>query len=234
MEARAAGPGAARMTIYGALLVLAALVVAAAAAILTSAPIPVTTTTQPGQPATVSVFGLVGTTGAGTVPQEVVFVSVRTSTAYAANVSAGHFSVDLPNPAAYNVTLRWQGNYSWQAGEVFAGTLSLNKSAGSNPGESYNLVLPSPETVVMVSGTIPWQVVTSAPVQIRFTAGDGENFTAPVTDGNAFALKLPNLMTYEVYVQSRNSTGYTDWFYAHTLEVEAGVNVLGLTVRISS
>jgi hypothetical protein len=181
----------------------------------------------------VTVFGLVSTTGAGTHPVSMNFVSLRTSTAFAAPASSGRFSILLPNHDAYSVTMEWEGNYTGQRGQAAAGTVSLNFSAGSNMAQSDNLNLPTPNSVVNVNGTIPWQVVTSQPVSVRFTASYGENFTAPVSPEYAFSIQLPNMMDYQVEIQAQNSTGYQEWYYAHTLQVAAGVNVLGLLVRIS-
>jgi len=161
------------------------------------------------------------------------FTSLRTSTNFVALVSSGQFSIQLPNHDTYNVTTGWGGSYAWQRGQVTAGTVSLNMSSGSNMAQSDNLNLPTPDSVVTVNGTIPWQVVASHPVNVRFTASDGENFTAGISSDDTFSLHLPNMMDYQVNIQSQNSTGYQEWYFAHTLQVTAGVNVLGLLVRIS-
>lgn len=192
-----------------------------------------TTSSSTAQAESVSVFGLVSTTGAGTHPLSMVFTSLTTHGTFSASVSSGRFSTQLPNHDTYNVTMNWAGNFTWQHGQAASGTLSLNMSAGSNMAQSYNQVLPTPDSIVAVNGTIPWQAVTSSPVGIRFTATDGENFTTAVSANHTFSLRLPNVMNYEVYIQSRNSTGNEDWYYAHTLGVSAGVNVIGLEVRIS-
>lgn len=201
--------------------------------ILYPGPTRASTSTSVAQAGNATVFGLVSTTGAGTHPVSMNFTSLRTSTAFVAIVSSGHFSIELPNQDVYNVTMEWEGNYTWQRGQVTAGTVSLNFSAGSNMAQSYNLNLPTPDSAVAVNGTIPWQVVTSHPVSVRFTATDGENFTAPVSPDDAFSLRLPNMMDYQVNIQAQNSTGYQEWYYAHTLRIAAGVNVVGLLVRVS-
>lgn len=181
----------------------------------------------------VRVFGLVSTTGAGTHPVSMNFTSLRTSTTFVALVSSGQFSIQLPNQDTYNITMEWDGNYTWQRGQASAGSVSLNMPAGSNMAQSDNLNLPTPDSIVTINGTMPWQVVASHPVNVRFTASDGENFTARVSADDTFSLPLPNMMDYQVNIQSQNSTGYQEWYYAHTLQVTAGVNVLGLFVRIS-
>ncbi len=181
----------------------------------------------------VTVFGFVRTTGEGTHPISLVFVSPRTSTPFEAQVSNGRFSVELPNQETYNVTATWAGNYTWQHGETAVGQLPINMSAGSKGAQSYDVVEQTPDSVVGVAGTLAWQIVTSSPANIRFTASDGENFTTTISADKTFSIRLPNLMNYEVYVQSKNATGYGDWYYMHQLEVRAGVRVVGLEVNIS-
>lgn len=181
----------------------------------------------------VSVFGLVSTTGSGTHPVSLNFTSTKTSTTYFAQVSNSHFSLQLPNQDTYRVVLVWAGNFTWQQGSTTGDALVLNMSSGSNPGRSYNAVFATPDSMVTVSGTVPWQVVTSNPVNIRFTASDGENFTTSITPDYSFSLRLPNLMNYQVDIQSQNSTGYQEWYYAHTQQIEAGTNVIGLVVVIA-
>ena len=186
-------------------------------------------------PASVSVFGFVTTSGIGTHPTSIVFTSEEDGKTIVAQVSwpgGGHFSADLPNQEKYNVGVRWVGNYSWQSGLTSQGELSVNMSAGSQPGQSFSSVALTPDTVIRVGGAVPWNISSSIPISIRFTASDGQNFTAPVTDQKAFSIRLPNLMTYEVNIESQNTTGYTEWWYAHSTDVSAGINVVGLTVRI--
>ncbi len=181
----------------------------------------------------VNVFGLVSTTGAGTYPVSINFTNLKTHASFSTTVSSGHFSIQLANQEDYNVTMNWEGNFTWQRGQVGAGRLSLNLSAGSHMGQSFNVIEPTPDSVVSVNGSVQWQAVTSKPVVVSFTASDGENFTAPVSAARTFSLRLPNLMGYEVNIQAQNSTGYKEWYYAHSLRVDAGVNVIGLLVRVS-
>lgn len=185
------------------------------------------------EPGYVNVFGLVSTLGTGTHPTSMVFGSAGSHQKFEAPVSGGRFSVDVPNHDVYNVTMRWSGNYSWQAGETAGDKLTVNMSAGSHAAMSYNVVKPTPESVLVVDGTVAWQMVTSNPVAVRFTAADGTNITATVTAGRTFSLRLPNMMNYSVDIQSGNATARGEWYYAHQLEVRAGVNVIGIMVRIS-
>ena len=72
------------------------------------------------------------------------FIDVSSGTNLTTPVSGGTFSIDLPNAAIYDVVARWVGNYSWQAGDMDRGDLTVNMSAGSMGAMSYNLELGDP------------------------------------------------------------------------------------------
>lgn len=97
--------------------------------------------------------------------------------------------------------------------------------------QSYNVVQSTPDAVVLVNGTLAWQVATCSPTAIKFTASDGQAFQTDVV-GRVFSVRLPNAMTFDVTVAGTNSSGYTDWYYFHQLQVEVGVGVVGLEVRL--
>ncbi|MDE1858515.1 MAG: hypothetical protein KGI26_05580 [Thaumarchaeota archaeon] len=181
----------------------------------------------------VRVFGLVSSMGAGTHPIGMVFTDSRSGQASSASVTGGGYSMQLPNHRVYNVTMNWQGNHTWQTGAAALGQLSVDMSEGSSLAQSYNVAQATPDSEVAVAGTLVWQMVMAQPTAIRFTASDGSAFMAPVA-GLAFNATLPNLMTYEVDVRATNATGYSEWFNFHQLAVYAGVNTMGLTVRLGS
>jgi hypothetical protein len=185
-----------------------------------------------GSPRLVTVFGLVGTTGAGTVPDTVSFTSARSSVTYSAEVTSGSFTTKLPNYDSYNITVSWVGNYTGQRGVVSGGTVEVAVAAGSNSGISHNIVLQTPASMVTVGGSLHWQAVTSTPVAITFTAPDGSTFTASVAADRTFTLRLPNLMVFDVSITAKDSAGQQDSYYAHTFYVSAGVNVVGLLVDL--
>jgi flagellin-like protein len=192
--------------------------------------------TPPGNDVTTStvrVFGLVSTMGTGTRPMDLVFTDAQSGAATTAPISDGRYSVQLPNHKAYNVSLRWGGNYSWQVGSVDMDEMMVDMQEGSMMSQSYNVVQPTPDSEVWVNGTLLWQMVTSSPTAIKFTASGGQTFEASVV-GRAFSIELPNMMTYEVNVGATNATGYTEWYYFHQLDVSAGINVVGLTVKLGS
>jgi len=191
------------------------------------------TSTQTTEKPNVTVFGLVSTMGVGTNPPSMVFVNVKTGNVYNAPMTGNRFSIGLPNEVTYNVSLRWAGNYSWQNGEVLRGQLPINMSNGSMMSQSYNVVEVTPNSMVNVSGSISWQILSSRPASIKFTATDGEEFLTTVSQDRLFSISLPKMMAYEVNIGSQNATGYTAWYYAHQLQVNAGPKVIGLTVDIS-
>ena len=180
---------------------------------------------------TVRVFGLVSSLGSGTHPTEMAFTDSETGQVATAAVTDGGYSIQLPNHRTYNATMSWGGNYTWQTGSVDLGGLSVDMSEGSMMAQSYNVVQGTPDSMVMVSGSIAWQMVTAEPTTIKFTASDGETFQANVAQRH-FSVALPNMMTYDVQVQATNSTGYSDWFYFHPLTVYAVTNVVAITVKL--
>jgi hypothetical protein len=180
----------------------------------------------------VTVFGLVSTLGVGTHPTAVAFSS-KDAHVFIAEVSGNHFSIELPNVQTYNVSLRWAGNYSWQAGEILLGSLPINMSLGSSMAQSYNIEQMTPNSVITVVGSLTWQIVTLNATSIKFTASGGEEYVTNVSQNKTFSLNLPNMMTYEIDIGAQNASGYTEWYYASQLEVNAGIRVTGLIVNIT-
>jgi hypothetical protein len=86
----------------------------------------------------------------------------------------------------------------------------------------------TPDSIIAVQGSVTWQIITSSPVAIRFASNGGENFTARISADRTFSVRVPNMMNYEVYIQSQAG----EWYYAHQPEVSAGLNVVGITVKI--
>lgn len=182
----------------------------------------------------VNVFGLVSTLGSGTSATGVVFTNVNSGEVYYAPVDSGHFSIYLSNQETYGIVTEWAGSYYWQQGEVDSGSISINMSSGSSMVQSCNLVELTPNSNVTIMGSIStWQMVTAQPAIVKFTSLDGSVFLANVSTDHNFKLTLPNLMSYEVNIGAQNSTGYTEWYYAHNLIVNAGLKVTGLLVDVS-
>ena len=198
-------------------------------ALLTTKPIPNTSTST--NTSYVRVFGLVSATGTGVHPTDMIFADDRGGRAQMATIAGNGFSIQLPNHRMYNVSMGWVGNYSWQTGREEMGQLTVDMTEGSMMSQSYNVVQATPDSEVVVNGALSWQMVTGHPTAIKFTATNGETYQTTVK-GQSFAIKLPNMMTYEVNVAASNATGYIEWYYFHQLRVNAGVNVIGLTVKL--
>jgi hypothetical protein len=189
-------------------------------------------TTGSGQPVDVTVFGLASTVGQGTHMTAVVFTSSSTGANFTASVSRGNFTANLPNGAVYHVAANWAGNYSWQAGSVEKGELTVNMSAGSMAAMSYNLQVETPPTIVAVHGTILWTLSSSQPVSVVYTASDGETFQAPVHN-TTFSTRLPNMIDYQVKVFWRYADGSTDYLFAPNQTINEGSGVVGLDLVIN-
>lgn len=189
------------------------------------------TTSELTRPATMRVFGLASTVGAGTHVLALTFTDEKTGANFTALVSNGGFSADLPNGAAYLVAVRWAGNYSWQVGVEDRGELTVNMSAGSMAAQSYNVQFETPSTVVAVHGTIAWSLPSAQPFKVVYTASDGESFEAAVQN-STFSTRLPNMMDYQVKVFWEYSDGTTDYLFAHNQTVSAGAGVVGLDLLI--
>jgi hypothetical protein len=234
---RTAGLALSNTVAISILLVFVVLGAGIAAAMLFSPKTNVTnsssSTSQTVSQANVTIFGLVSTSGTGTHPTSVVFISFRSGQIFVAPMTGNKFSIGLPNQDTYNVSLRWAGNYSWQNVEVQRGALTINMSFGSMMAQSYNVVETTPNSMVTVTGTLFWQVISSNPASIRFTATNGQQFISDVFSNKTFSISLPNMMTYEIGIGTQNATGNTEWYYAHHLEVNVGANVIGLTVNVS-
>jgi len=189
-------------------------------------------TTSIPQPATANVFGLASTVGQGTHMVALTFTDTRTGANFTALVSHGKFSVDLPNGAVYDVVARWAGNYSWQTGVEDRGNLTVNMSAGSMGAMSYNLQLETLPTIVSVHGTILWSLPSAHPVEVVYTASDGETFEAAVQNAT-FSTRLPNMMDYQVKVFWQYADATTDYLFATDQTVSESIGVVGLDLVIS-
>jgi hypothetical protein len=189
----------------------------------TSSPLPT--------PATVNVFGLVSTVGQGTHLVALTFTDVNSGANLSAPVSDGKFSIVLPNAAVYDVVARWAGNYSWQAGDIDRGDLTVHMSAGSMGAMSYNLQLETPPTILAVHGTITQSLPSAHPFEVVYTASDGESFETAVQNAT-FSTRLPNMMDYQVKVFWQYDDGTTDYYFASIQTIHEGIGVTGVDLVI--
>ena len=173
---------------------------------------------------TVTISGSVTTTGSGDRSLSVAYSCSGVSSNAAVNNN--QYSLQVPNLTSCSVSVGWAGSYSWQSGNVAAGSVGVNLSPGSHAA-TYNVVANPPPSTVTVSGTISTTYGTSATL-ITFVA-NGMQFTATPTSGS-YSIVLPNLATFTVsvnwsgYLQSGTCTPNPD---TYTLNAAAGTTSIG-------
>jgi hypothetical protein len=94
-------------------------------------------------PRALLVEGRVFTTGRGTAPYDITFYAQDGRYFYAL-VRDGSFSLTLPGPGRYHVTVTWRGPDYWEFGTVDMGYVTLSGPQGGGPA-SLSLVVPSPD-----------------------------------------------------------------------------------------
>ena len=87
-------------------------------------------TTVPGiaKPKAVTLTGTITTTGTGTTPERITFISYKTGNTYVAAVYDRSYSIQLPNGETYNVKITYKFLGLVTVGEADAGTLDLDSS----------------------------------------------------------------------------------------------------------
>lgn len=79
----------------------------------------------PSKPSTVTVGGTVTTVGTATYPQKITFTSYTNHKQYVNAVNNKVYSISLPNPDSYQVTITW-ASLGVTGGDCNAGTLNLD------------------------------------------------------------------------------------------------------------
>lgn len=137
--------------------------------------------------------GSVTLTGQGTQATQITFAGSPGS--FDSPVSGGHYSISLPAPATYSVSVKWTGEFSWQSGSVSLGQFS---ASGSSPSFTQDFQGSTPNSQAKVSGTATTSGSGTLPQQIVFV-GSQSNFIASLTSGQ-YSVTVPNLATYKVLV----------------------------------
>ena len=175
-------------------------------------------------PATVTVSGAASASGQGTSISQVVFTGSN-GASYPAAVSGEQYTVSLPNPGTYNIQETWSGQYSWQGGNVNAGSYSLSQGTGASSSVQYNLPgVSTPDSVIQVSGSVSTGFSTT-PTGLNFTNTNGQTITVAVSGGSDYSSQLPNLIGYNVQVLYRNVYGGAQACNAGSLSLSEGVGV---------
>jgi hypothetical protein len=181
-------------------------------------------TTEPSMPVStpnslITLSGAVTTTGSGTSATGIVFTAYGLH--FNTTVTAGKYTVQLPNLAKYAQLVSWVGTYPWQTGSVNATTVTVNQGAGTT--QTNNFAASTPASTITVSGTI--SILTGEhPTSIIFTYS-GSQFSA-TPSGTSYSLSLPNAATYSVSITWTSSFGSgtcTPTPSTLTLQLAAGV-----------
>jgi hypothetical protein len=173
---------------------------------------------SPLAPSQATVSGSASTSGSGTSATEVLFTS-GAGTTYSAPVSGGQFSIQLPNPGAYSIQVKWVGSYSWQGGTVsVSNPLDLNIGPGGSSSVSDSVSVSTPDSTESFSGGASTTTYGTSAESISFTGTSGGPITATIS-GGSYSITLPNEMSYTVQIQ------YSDAFGGGTCTASSSFNV---------
>ena len=158
----------------------------------------------PTPDSTVAVAGSVTTTGKGTYPVSVAFVSTETGH-LKANVTSESYSLTVPNGVNYTVEVDWRGQYPWQLGSDTSPPgqeilVDAGPGQGSPLARSFNL--PTPDSNATVTGYLHCTGLSTFPASVTF-AGRGGSYTFTVAGigiTEYYNLTLPNIDNYNVTI----------------------------------
>ncbi len=149
----------------------------------------------------VTVSGTISTTGSGTSASKINFNGK--AGLFSASVTGGQYSISLPNLDIYSTSIQWSGGYSWQTGSLNGPSYNLDLPSGAASGE--NLVFGTPNSNIVVTGTVHTNGIDTHPDALIFTASNGQVLTVQASNVNghdgSFTITLPNLIDYSVQVQ---------------------------------
>jgi hypothetical protein len=158
----------------------------------------------PTPDSTVAVSGTVTTSGKGTYPLNIAFVSTETGR-ITANVSNEDYKTSVPNDVNYSVEVAWHGQYSWQLGSdtwLAGKEILVNQGPGAGPSFTRSFNLPTPDSNATVTGFVSTTGASTFPNLVTF-AGRGGSYVFPITylgSTESYNLTLPNIDTYNVTV----------------------------------
>jgi len=156
-----------------------------------------TTSTQstPTGPSTnVQLSGTVTTSGLGTTPTRIAFTGAPGT--FNATISGGRYHLTVPGPATYGVYVQWTGSFSFQGGTVYTQLFKVEQSSNLT---THDIGVPTPNSVVQVSGKVNLTGNRTQATTTTFTNAYGQQLTARVSSGG-FSITLPNFANYTVQV----------------------------------
>jgi hypothetical protein len=161
-----------------------------------------TQSTFTGPLTNVQLSGTVTTSGLGTTATRIAFTGAPGT--FNATISGGHYHLTLPGPATYGVYVQWAGTFAFQGGTVYTQLFKVEQSSNST---THDIGVPTPNSVVQVSGRVNLTGDRTQATMTTFANVYGQQLTAPVSSG-AFSVTLPNLANYTVQV---NWSGAYAW-----------------------
>jgi hypothetical protein len=184
-------------------------------------------------PKDVTVSGNATASGQGTLVSQIIFTDTS-GNQFAAAVSYGQYSIEIPNHANYTITGTWNGRYSWQTGSIILtnNQLPINQGFGASSSLTENIEAQTPNSIIILSGIVNTNGIGTQPTAIRFTDSNGQLYTADVV-GGAYSLQLPNLMTYTVQVQWSGLLSSSGTCNADSATVNASVGVTSASINAS-
>jgi hypothetical protein len=158
----------------------------------------------------VEVLGGVTTSGTATHATLISFTSDHGL--FNQTVSEGEYAISIPNDDNYNVSVSWNGEYSWQSGSGVAGNLNMNSS--SNVVANWNLQ--TPNSIITLSGNLTASGTGTRPTNMTFTYDNTTSSFTTSLAGTHYSISIPNEATYSV------SVGWIGEYVWQTGNVSAG------------
>ena len=81
------------------------------------------------RPSEVTLTGTVATSGAGTVAERIIFISMSDQKTYVSDITDGHYTIAIRNGDSYRVTITWKFLGMDRGGASDAGTLDLDTTS---------------------------------------------------------------------------------------------------------
>jgi hypothetical protein len=150
-----------------------------------------TITSAPASTSMGILSGSVTPAGEGTRATTIIFIG--STRAYTAPVTNGSYSIFLPSPGGYLVSVKWQGNYSWQSGSEFSYPSTVDLAPG-NGSAHQDFVVATPDSIIKLSGRASTFGIGTHPTSVLFVYQD-LRLNSTVNEGN-YSIGLPNMANY--------------------------------------
>lgn len=146
----------------------------------------------------IQVSGALQLSGSQTTATSIVFSLTGGQQQFNVQVSNGQYTVQLPNLAAYSVSVTWTGAFPWQQGTDTNGHLTVNQPAGST-SQTSTIQVSTPNSLIQVSGHATTSTSCTSVSSLTFVT-NGQQYQASVS-GAMYSLQLPNQAQFTVSAQ---------------------------------